>query len=54
MVLDGMNPHTTASLYQAFEPQEARRLAERLEVRQTPRHGSWLNLAKIELSVLQR
>lgn len=54
LVLDNLNTHTTASLYQAFEPQEARRLAERLEVHYTPKHGSWLNVAEIELSVLQR
>lgn len=54
LVLDNLNTHTTASLYQTFEPQEARRLTERLEVHYTPKHGSWLNVAEIELSVLQR
>jgi hypothetical protein len=54
LVVDNLNTHTTASLYQTFEPQEARRLAERLEVHYTPKHGSWLNVAEIELSVLQR
>jgi len=44
---------TTASLYEAFPPEEARRLAERLEIHYTPKHGSWLNMAEIELSVLQ-
>ncbi len=54
LVLDNLNTHTAASLYQTFEPQEARRLAERLELHYTPKHGSWLNVAEIELSVLQR
>ncbi len=44
----------TASLYEAFKPQEARRLAEKLEIHYTPKHGSWLNIAEIELSVLSR
>jgi len=54
LVLDNLNIHAPASLYQAFEPQEARRLVERLELHYTPKHGSWLNVAEIELSVLQR
>lgn len=54
LVLDNLNTHTAASFYQAFEPQEARRLAERLEFHHTPKHGSWLNVAEIELSVLQQ
>ena len=54
LVLDNLNTHTTASLYQTFEAQEARRLTERLEIHYTPKHGSWLNVAEIELSVLQR
>jgi hypothetical protein len=54
LVVDNLNIHTPASLYQAFEPQDARRLAERLEFHYTPKHGSWLNVAEIELSVLQR
>lgn len=54
LVLDNLNTHAAASLYQTFEPQEARRLAERLELHYTPKHGSWLNVAEIELSVLQR
>lgn len=53
LVMDNLNTHTTASLYEAFEPQEARRLAERLEIHYTPKHGSWLNMAEIELSVLK-
>jgi hypothetical protein len=54
LVLDNLNIYTTVSLYQTFEPQEARRLAERLALHDTPKHGSWLNVAEIELSVLQR
>ncbi len=48
-----MNTHNIASLYEAFEPQVARRLAERLKIHHTPKHGSWLNMAEIELSVLK-
>ena len=54
LVMDQLNTHNIASLYQAFEPAEARRLAERLEIHLTPKHGSWLNMAEIELSVLSR
>lgn len=54
LVMDNLNTHSGASLYEAFEPAEARRLWERLEVHYTPKHGSWLNMAEIELSVLQR
>ncbi len=54
LVMDQLNTHNVASLYQAFEPAEARRLAERLEIHLTPKHGSWLNMAEIELSVLSR
>jgi hypothetical protein len=54
LVLDNLNTHTAAALYEAFPPAEARRLWERLEVHYTPRHGSWLNIAEIELSVLGR
>ena len=53
LVMDNLNTHTTASFYEAFPPEEARRLAERLEIHYTPKHGSWLNIAEIELSVLQ-
>lgn len=53
LVMDNLNTHSTASLYETFEPQEARRLAERLEIHFTPKHGSWLNMAEIELSVLK-
>jgi len=52
LVLDNLNTHCLASLYETFEPQEARRLAERLEIHYTPKHGSWLNMAEIELSAL--
>ena len=54
LVMDNLNTHNTASLYSAFPPEEARRLAERLEIHHTPKHGSWLNIAEIELSVLKR
>ena len=54
LVLDNLNTHTPASLYQAFAPAEAKRLADKLEVHYTPRHGSWLDMAEIELSVLAR
>ena len=54
LVLDNLNTHTIASLYEAFEPVIARRLAEKLEIHYTPKHGSWLNMAEIELSVLSR
>jgi DDE superfamily endonuclease len=52
LVQDNLNTHTPASLYEAFEPAEARRLAGRLELHYTPKHGSWLNMAEIELAVL--
>jgi hypothetical protein len=54
LVCDNLSTHTTAALYEAFEPAEARRLVERLEWHYTPKHGSWLNVAEIELSVLAR
>ena len=54
LVMDQLNTHGTASLYQAFVPSEARRLAEKLEIHHTPKHGSWLNMAEIELSILSR
>jgi hypothetical protein len=53
LVMDNLNTHNVASLYETFEPKEARRLAERLEIHHTPKHGSWLNVAEIELSVLK-
>jgi len=52
LVLDNLNIHTIASLYQAFTPAEARRLARRLDLHHTPKHGSWLNIAEVELSAL--
>jgi len=54
LVMDNLNTHNTASLYEAFEPVEAWRLAEKLEIHYTPKHGSWLNMAEIELSILSR
>ena len=54
LVLDQLNTHGAASLYAAYPPAEARRLVERLEIHHTPKHGSWLNMAEIELSVLAR
>ena len=54
VVLDNLNTHKLASLYEAFEPAEARRIARKLELHYTPKHGSWLNMAEIELSVLQQ
>jgi len=54
LVMDNLNTHNAASLYTAFPPEEARKLAERLEIHYTPKHGSWLNIAEIELSVLKR
>lgn len=54
LVMDQLNTHNIASLYQAFEPSEAKRLAEKLEIHHTPKHGSWLNMAEIELSILSR
>jgi hypothetical protein len=52
LVLDNLNTHGLASLYEVFPPQEARRLAERINIHYTPKHGSWLNMAEIELSAL--
>lgn len=54
LVMDQLNTHTPASLYETFPPEEARRLAEKLEIHHTPKHGSWLDMAEIELSVLNR
>ena len=54
LVMDNLNTHSTASLYEAFEPAEAKRLADKLEIHYTPKHGSWLNIAECELSVLGR
>jgi len=54
LVQDNLNTHTIGSLYEAFSPEEARRLAAKLELHYTPKHGSWLNMAEIELSALRR
>jgi hypothetical protein len=54
LVMDNLNTHKLASLYEAFPPEQARRIAERFEVHHTPKHGGWLNVAEIELSVLAR
>ena len=54
LVMDNLNTHNTSSLYEAFPPEEALRMAKRLEVHYTPKHGSWLNVAEIELSALGR
>jgi hypothetical protein len=54
LILDNLNTHTPGSLYETFDPAEARRLTEKLEIHHTPKHGSWLNLAEIEFSALGR
>ena len=54
LVMDNLNTHKISSLYEAFPPEEARRLAEKLEIHFTPKHGSWLNMAETELSVLTK
>lgn len=54
LVLDNLNTHSAGSLYEAFAPEEARRILERLEIHYTPKHGSWLDMAEIELSVFTR
>lgn len=54
LVMDNLNTHNISSLYEAFQPEEALRMARRLEIHHTPKHGSWLNVAEIELSVLKR
>ena len=54
VVLDNLNTHSPAALYDVFEPQEARRIVRKLEFHYTPKHGSWLNMAEIEISVLER
>ncbi|MCI0556456.1 MAG: IS630 family transposase [Anaerolineae bacterium] len=54
VVLDNLNTHTLASLYETFEPAEARRIARKLDLHYTPKHGSWLNMAEIEFSALSR
>lgn len=54
LVMDNLNTHKIASLYKAFPPSEARRIAKKLNVHYTPKHGSWLNIAEIELNVMTR
>lgn len=54
LVMDNLNTHGPASLYAAFEPAEAKRLADKLEIHYTPKHGSWLDMAEIELGILSR
>lgn len=54
LVMDNLNTHVFSSFYEAFEPEEARRLIEKIEIHYTPKHGSWLNMAEIELSALAR
>ena len=54
LVMDNLNTHHPSSLYEAFEPAEARRIAERLEIHCTPKHGSWLDIAEIEIGVMAR
>ena len=54
LVMDNLNTHKPASLYKAFPPEEARRILKRLEIHYTPKHGSWLNIAEIELNVMTR
>jgi transposase len=54
LVMDNLNTHSGSSLYETFEPQEAKRILDRLEIHYTPKHGSWLNVAEIELSHLSR
>jgi hypothetical protein len=53
LVMDNLNTHSIASLYETFDPQEARRLAKRIDIHYTPKHGSWLNMAEIEFSALK-
>jgi hypothetical protein len=52
LVMDNLNTHTTGSLYEALPPDEARRIADKLDIHYTPKHGSWLNMAEIELAAL--
>lgn len=54
LVMDNLNTHKVSSLYAAFKPEEARRIAERLEIHYTPKHGSWLDMAEIEIGVMAR
>lgn len=54
VVMDNLNTHTQASLYKVFEPEEAKRISDKLDIEYTPKHGSWLNMAEIEFSALSR
>ena len=54
LVMDNLNTHNKSSLYEAFEPVEAKRIADKLEIHYTPKHGSWLDMAEIELGILAR
>jgi hypothetical protein len=54
VVLDNLNTHTAGALYEAFEPEQARRILRKLEFHYTPKHGSWLNMAELEISILSR
>jgi transposase len=54
LVMDNLNTHAAASLYKAYQPEEAQRLLNKLEIHYTPKHGSWLNMAEIEFSILSR
>jgi hypothetical protein len=54
LIMDQLNTHSPASFYEAFPPEQAQRLAERIEIHHTPKHGSWLNMAEIALSALGR
>jgi hypothetical protein len=54
LIMDNLNTHKKASLYEAFQPAEAKRIADKLDIHHTPKHGSWLNMAEIEISILGR
>ena len=54
LVCDNLNTHTNGALYTTFPPEEARRLANKIEIKHTPKHGSWLNIAELEFAVLGR
>jgi len=54
LVMDNLNTHSLASLYATFEPEEARRLSQRFEIHHTPKHGSWLDMAELEIGIMSR
>ena len=54
LIMDNLNTHRPSSLYKSFTPEEARRILKKLEIHYTPKHGSWLNIAEIELNVMTR